>query len=261
MYARKTIESAVHDPQQDLDQIRVSGETIINLRGTNRLYNANEYASITGKGLTNIFGLLKEEDYSISVKKAIADVFDIHTELLKDNPLPLQKQDVVNTSLRWLTNLWGIRVRTDEIQLHKDAIIGFQQSVKRKNSIFYIQSMIAYAISLLLQNQEIQATKSFFLVVLLMKIENISMRHEGIRQLFHYVKSKFPNYYEITVLFYKFSDDVKQFATKSAFLSTKLTEKMLCILVESAKTLVNDYYIPLGKNIFLANTNDVLQLL
>lgn len=217
---------------------------------------------IAGKGLTNFFGKLMTNDFSPSIKDAISEILDLHTMLLQNYPVQLQKQDVVNTSLKWLTNLWSIHGAIDEKELSNDIKKGFEQSLKRKNSIFYIQSMNAYAISLLLRNEISRAFNTFFLVIDLLHREKISMSHEGVKQLFLYVKDKFPKYYMLIKLYYDNSSNIKLFAEKASFYTIDFPKNMnLSLHVQFVQAIVKDYYAPLRKDIFLANTSKIIELL
>ena len=60
---------------------------------------------------------------------------------------------------------------------------GFRQSKKRKNNIFYIQSMMSYGIMKAFDNKNIDAVKILLLSVKLMYDTKVRLIHEGIRQL------------------------------------------------------------------------------
>lgn len=97
---------------------------------------------------------------------------------------------MVNTSLQWYIGFWGIN---KEFDLHSLSIAvnnGFYQSKKRKNSIFYIQSMISYAILNLLNGEKVRAVKALLLSVKLILSEKVQLSHEGIKQLLFILKEK-----------------------------------------------------------------------
>ena len=92
-----------------------------------------------------------------------------------------------------------------EFDLHSLSVAvnnGFSQSKKRKNSIFYIQSMISYAILSLLNNEKVRAVKTLLLSVKLILSEKVQLSHEGIKQLLFILKEKCVPLYAVVELAY-----------------------------------------------------------
>lgn len=260
--ARGTVEAEIKQPQFELDQIRQCRDQIGNLREVDEIYISNEIASVMGKGLTNLFGQLQKQDYSDSIKYAIKDIFNEHSNLLRKYPVPLQKQDVVNTSLSWLTNLWGIGETTDQEKLTRDVSIGFQQAVKRRNAIFHIQSMIAYSISLLIVEEKKRALTGLFVVALLMREKGLKTTHEGIAQLLRYINVSYHSFFVFFQLYLEcFDKDEKIFLEKSSLYSIGITPIGIGALLQRAHYIMDKIYQPLGADTFLADMENVVGLL
>lgn len=260
--ARNAVESAAVDPQLQLDQIRQCRDELSDLSTADGIYIANELASVSGRGLTNLFGQLAIQDYSYSLKNAIKDIFAEHGSLLSKYPIPLQKQDVVNTAISWLTNLWGIWERPDVERLKSDVLIGFRQAVKRQNSIFHIQSLIAYSISLLLEENKRQALTGLFLSALLMHASNLKLTHEGIGQLLRYIKISYQDVYFIFELYYNLHQvDNKIFLEKSSIYNIGVNAVVLGGLVQHANSIRDLVYQTLGQDIYLGDVENVMALL
>lgn len=260
--ARGMVEAEIKQPQSELDQIRQCRDQIRNLWEVDETYVSNEIASVMGKGLTNFFGQLQKQDYSDSVKYAIKDIFNEHSALLKKYPVPLQKQDVVNTSLSWLTNLWGIWETTSQEKLTQDVLIGFQQAVKRRNAIFHIQSLIAYSISLLIVEEKKRALTGLFVVARLMREKGLKSSHEGIAQLLRYINVSYRSFFVIFQLYFELCDKGdKLFLEKSSLYSTGITPIWTGALLQRANYIMEMVYQPLGANIFLADVESVVDLL
>lgn len=260
--ARGTVEAEIKQPQSELDQIRQCRDQIGNLQEVDEIYISNEIASVMGKGLTNFFGQLQKQDYSDSVKYAIRDIFNEHSTLLRKYPVPLQKQDVVNTSLSWLTNLWGIWITPDREKLIRDVSIGFQQAVKRQNAIFHIQSLIAYSISLLIIEEKKQALTVLFVVALLMRQKGLKTSHEGIAQLLHYINVSYHSFFALFQLYLEYFDkNEKIFLEKSSLYNVGITSIGTGALLQRAHYIMDKIYQPLQDNIFLADMDNVVGLL
>ena len=141
---RRAIEKEIVTPDETLKAIRYAGDRVANLRGSSDIYIAYELASMYGRGLTNLFSI--DVDYSRWEKEEVFKIYMEHKQLLESNPVKLCKQDVVNTSLQWYIGFWQLNHEFDLQSLSMAVRDGFSQSKKRKNGIFYIQSMIAHAI-------------------------------------------------------------------------------------------------------------------
>ena len=260
--ARSTVESEIKQPQDELDQIRHCRDRLSYLQSVDDIYVSNELASVIGRGLVNFFGQLQKLDYSYSIKGAIKDIFNEHSKLLKKYPIPLQKQDIVNTSLSWLTNLWGIWQSTDAEKLVKDVLTGLQQAVKRRNSIFHIQSLIAYSTSLLITGKTKQALTALFLSVLLMRKKGLKASHEGIAQLLHYIEIYHSVFFPIFQLYFDLcNENEKTFLKKSSLYSIGISPSVIGSLVQKSHYILDTIYLPLGADIFFASANDVFELL
>lgn len=198
--SRSAIEKKVVLPNETLKAIRYAGDKVANLPGVTDDYVAYELASMYGRGLTNLFSV--NMDYSYQEKEEIFKIFNEHKQLLKKKPVKLCKQDVVNTSLQWYIGFWGINKEFDLHSLSVAVNNGFSQSKKRKNSIFYIQSMISYAILSLLNNEKVRAVKTLLLSVKLILSEKVQLSHEGIKQLLFILKEKCVPLYAVVELAY-----------------------------------------------------------
>ncbi len=198
--SRSAIERKVEIPNETLKAIRYAGDKIINLSSISEDYRAYELASMYGRGLTNFFAV--NVDYSCQERAEILNIFNEHKQLLKKNPVKLQKQDVVNTSLQWYIGFWGINKQFDFQSLNDAIYNGFYQSKNRKNSIFYIQCILSYSILCILNNDKIQAVRFLLLSVKLMLKEKVQLNHEGISQLLFVLKEKCISLYAVVELAY-----------------------------------------------------------
>lgn len=260
--ARVAVESEVVNPQLQLDRIRLCTDKLSNLVMTDSIYIANELASVNGRGLTNLFDQLRMEDYSSSLKKAIAEVFDVHCQLLEQYPVQLQKQDVVNTSIRWLANLWGIWEKTDAEMLRKDAIQGSVQARKRQNAIFHIQAVAAYSISFLIEGSKKKALTGLFLSALLMRMENLKLTHEGINQLLRYVRiNYFVEYLLITLFFEYCQENSERFFQEVSKYNDQISSATIGSAVMNAQYIFKAEYQSQGSDIFFSDIEKVIELL
>lgn len=179
--SRSAIEREIKIPGETLRSIRYGGDKISCLSNTSNEFISYELASMYGRGLTNVFSC--NMDFSTQDKEEILKIYTFHENLLKSNPEQLCKQDVVNTSLQWYLGYWRINTEFDLQRMDVAVRNGFRQSKKRKNNIFYIQSMMSYGIMKAFDNKNIDAVKILLLSVKLMYDTKVRLIHEGIRQL------------------------------------------------------------------------------
>lgn len=199
--SRSVIEKRIELPYETLKAIRDAGDQITKLPHATDEYISNELASMYGRGLTNLFSI--SADYSCQEKEELSKIYFEHKFLLEKNPIKLCKQDVVNTSLQWYLGYWGINREFDLQSLSSAVRNGFAQSKKRKNNIFYIQSMISYGMICALNNEKVQAVKVLLLSVKLMYDEGVCLSHEGVKQLLLILKEKYITLYAVVELAYK----------------------------------------------------------
>lgn len=186
--SRSIIERKIEIPKETLRSIRYVGDKITNLSNASNEFIAYELASIYGRGLTNLFA--DNMDFSVQDKEELKKIYIAHENLLNSNLDKLYKQDVVNTSLQWYLGYWGIDKTFDLQKMDSAVRNGFIQSKKRKNNIFYIQSMISYGILKVFDNKNVDAVRILLLSVKLMHDKKIGLIHEGIRQLLLILKEK-----------------------------------------------------------------------
>lgn len=260
--SRMAVEFEIKNPQLELDQIRHSGETIENLKDVNSDYIANESASTISRGLMNFFGQMDLHDTSPSIKYAMKEIFNQHSLLLKKHPLPLQKQDVVNTALSWLMNIWEIGDKINIEKLQEEALTGFKQAMKRRNTIFHIQSLVAYSVSLLIIDSKGQALTGLFVVSLLMRTENLNLTHEGISQLLKFIKEQYINVFILFKLFFNLCFvNEKAFLEKASIYCTDIPTRIISFSVSKAHFIFDEFYKPLGKDIYLGEVNSTIEFL
>lgn len=239
--SRSAIERKIELPCETLNAIRYAGDKIINLPNTSDEYISNELASMYGRGLTNLFSVSIE--YSRQEKEDLSKIYLEHKSLLEKNPIKLCKQDVVNTSLQWYLGYWGINKEFDLQSLSAAVLNGFVQSKKRKNSIFYIQSMIAYGILCALNEEKMQAVKILLLSVKLMHKEKIRLGHEGIKQLLLILKEKYLSLYAVFDIAYATQMNM-QFFSKASLCQVDLGVKSWEHILDQ----VNELYMLKYKN-------------
>ena len=148
------------------------------------------------------------------------------------------KQDVVNTSLQWYLGYWNVSKKFDLQTLSRAVNNGFIQSKERKNSIFYIQSMISYGILCAFNNETIQAVKAILLGVKLMHKEKIRLGHEGVKQLLLILQQKFLALHVAFEMAYK-SQTEQQFLAKASLLQIDLGIRSW----EGVLSQVNELYV------------------
>ena len=234
--SRSAIEKKIELPQETLNAIWYAGEKISDLPQASDEYVANEPASMYGRGLTNLFSI--KTDYSYQEKEDLSKIYLEHKSLLEKNPIKLCKQDVVNTSLQWYLGYWNVSKKFDLQTLSRAVNNGFIQSKERKNSIFYIQSMISYGILCAFNNETIQAVKAILLGVKLMHKEKIRLGHEGVKQLLLILQQKFLALHVAFEMAYK-SQTEQQFLAKASLLQIDLGIRSW----EGVLSQVNELYV------------------
>ena len=239
--SRSAIERKIELPCETLNAIRYAGDKIINLPNTSDEYISNELASMYGRGLTNLFSVSIE--YSRQEKEDLSKIYLEHKSLLEKNPIKLCKQDVVNTSLQWYLGYWGINKEFDLQSLSAAVLNGFVQSKKRKNSIFYIQIMIAYGILFAQNEEKMQSVKILLLSVKLMHKEKIRLGHEGIKQLLLILKEKYLSLYAVFDIAYATQMNM-QFFSKASLCQVDLGVKSWEHILDQ----VNELYMLKYKN-------------
>lgn len=253
MSSRTLIESPVADPDIGLDLMLRVGDKFGYLDSVNDEYIANEYASMLGRGLTNLFGI--QHEFSTTSQKLINDIYSRHSNLLHEYPKRLCKQDVVNTSIGWLTNLWSISSKTDIQKLCLDVDTGFYQAEIRKNSIFHIQSLCCLAISKLLSEEYFSGTTILFLVIQLMRRERLHADHEGISQLLMFLRLRFPNYYGIFCIASKAADADFTLSDKLQLYRNNLNKNQLDQALIYSKTINDSLYGEVSELYSVKNAN------
>lgn len=233
--SRSAIEKRIELPDETLSAIRYAGDKIVNLPGASDEYVSNELASLYGRGLTNLFSI--HIDYSCQEKEELSKIYLEHKYLLEKNPIKLCKQDVVNTSLQWYLGYWGVSKEFDLQSLSVAVYNGFIQSKNRKNSIFYIQSMISYGLFCALNEQKVQAVKILLLSAKLMHKEKVRLSHEGVKQLLLILREKYISLYMIFEIAYKTQMD-EYFFDKVSICQVDLGVRTW----ESISTQVNELY-------------------
>ena len=234
--SRSAIEKKIELPQETLNAIWYAGEKISDLPQASDEYVANEPASMYGRGLTNLFSI--KTDYSYQEKEDLSKIYLEHKSLLEKNPIKLCKQDVVNTSLQWYLGYWNVSKKFDLQTLSRAVNNGFIQSKEKKNSIFYIQSMISYGILCAFNNETIQAVKAILLGVKLMHKEKIRLGHEGVKQLLLILQQKFLALHVAFEMAYK-SQTEQQFLAKASLLQIDLGIRSW----EGVLSQVNELYV------------------
>ena len=255
MGSRRAIESGIVSPDETLKTIRYAGDSLIKLSCISDTYLAYELASMYGRGLTNLFSF--NIDFTRQAKEDILKIYHEHKRLLDRNPQKLRKQDVVNTSLQWYIGFWGINNDFDMHSLSIAVNNGFRQSRIRKNSIFYIQSLIAYAVLSILNNENVNAIKALLLSVRLAHKEKIQLDHEGIRQLLLFLKVKSPVFYAIFILSYMMQTE-QEFCNKASLYSVDLGCQTWEAVLNQVNTIYTNWF--KGKTIYNVNI-DVIKTL
>lgn len=218
--SRSAIEQKIKLPDKTLIAIRYAGDKISNLPNASDEYISYELASLYGRGLTNIFSI-NNINYSRQEKENLSKIYYEHKYLLEKYPIKLCKQDVVNTSLQWYLGYWGVDKEFDLQSLKIAVDTGFAQSKERKNSIFYIQSMIAFGIFCALNEERVRAAKVLLLSAKLMRKEKVLLSHEGVNQLLLILKEKYILLYTVFEMAYNTYED-EYFFSKASICQVEL---------------------------------------
>ena len=237
--ARNVIEDEIKSVSNTLSNVQYATALIENLDVSDS-YIANELASVYGRCLTNLFAIplaINSTD-----KSEIMKICDEHTKLLHKYPWELRKQDVVNTSLNWFVGFWKMEDRDEDmLDIIKQ---GFEQSRKRKNTIFYIQCLLANSIYYI----EARCFSSGFflglLAIKLMRLKRIHMDHEGVRQLFFFLKHYNVDYYFVFEKYYHTSNisRYEDFVQKLQLLKLGISSVGIIEQLRKVDSFFNDVY-------------------
>ncbi|MGN0569243.1 MAG: hypothetical protein ACI4N4_01910 [Candidatus Fimenecus sp.] len=260
--ARNIVESDMNNLQLKLDGIMRCGDSITNIPNVNNIYIASECSSVIGKGLINVFSQLEKQNYSVCIKSSIKEIYKMHSYLLKTYPVPLQKQDIVNTSVGWLIDLWEFGNKIDIEKLQNNIFTGFEQATKRRNSIFHIQSLISYSLLLLITNSKKKASLIIFLVVLLMKEKKLKPTHEGINQLLYYMKLSYSNFFALFSLYFDYAISYEEFfLEKASILEIGISRQSLGAQLNRAHYIFDSMYKLNEQNIYFIKIDEIIELL
>jgi len=258
MESRSLIENPIYIPNKSLDRMLKVEEQLSKLNTVNDVYKANELASTLGRGLTNIF--IQEHDFSIVERRQILEIFKKHTDLLAKYPYELRKQDVVNTSINWLINTWGITSSPDLDQLFTDVKNGLCQAEIRRNSIFHIQSLLAFCIHKFLSRNYYDGVIILFLVIQLMKQEQLDINHEGISQLLTFLKTHFLNYYGIFIITFYHNNNDQELFDKLNLYKDNLSERNIINARSLSQHIKTSLYDNVNK-LYTVKFNSIMNIL
>lgn len=153
------------------------------LRGVDDRYIRGELASLIGWQSTKLISMGRPED-SGAVVSYLRHSIERHRGLYERNPIELAKQDVVVTALQSLGILTGVIATRDSTgELLSLADVGFKQSFKRKNSIFFAQMLLLRAMAYWIIGDHQYSRRLLAIVGLLLKAGGITLAHEGVGQL------------------------------------------------------------------------------
>ena len=184
------------------EQVRYAGFSITEIPDASESYIAYETASLYGKGMINLFSF--KDEFSSYEKEDIKKIYKEQLQLFNGHKDVLARQDVVITAVEWYIGLWEIDSSLKdafEITIRK----GFRQCEERKNDIFHLQSLIAYGIYLLQNNHNVRAMTILTLCSMLMRNLRIFPGHEGIAQLFRFLKTHYRREYAALHIIYSSS--------------------------------------------------------
>ena len=189
--SRLIVEDVSSNLVQRINRLSEIHGKLESLRDVSEKYIVAEIASLLGRGVISVFLNAHELD-----KKSMPELHRLileHGTLLKYNPIELKKQDVVNTFMKCLSLLWGIQDSDNLVyDLTELSDIGFRQTKQRKNSIFYIQMLLNKAIAYWLGGKRYRALCMLFTAGKLLYLGNLTLNHEGISELFFYLKRELP---------------------------------------------------------------------
>jgi hypothetical protein len=188
---RLAVEDLSEDVNRRINKLLNALRSVEDIKGVSDHYIISELDSLLGRNATVLF--LKADKFNEQSKLAIDKLVFDHERFLKNNPIQLAKQDVVSTMLKCLCLLWGVRssngIADELLQLSST---GFRQSERRKNSIFYTQMLCIKAIAYWLNNEFKKSLCLFALVGKILCLAKLTLNHEGISEVYFYLKNNLP---------------------------------------------------------------------
>lgn len=199
--ARELIENPNKNSNENyLKKLHAIIDKIEHLCETSSDYTIYQKASAYGKGIGNLYS--HDIELNSLDKNEIKSIVSDCSTLYSSNKKILANQEVVVISLNWFILLYELK---DSI-LSKDDLSyfvkeGFSKSSHRKNSLFYIQTLI---VLILIQSIESKANgiDIFVLIAVTGKLMwkfNISEHHEGVNQLLLFLKAFDSHIYKFTI--------------------------------------------------------------
>lgn len=178
-----------------LRTLQQARNTLEGLRGAPDSYISAELASLIGWECEGLFKVAPElpPDAITALQTLVAD----HERLLVRDQVSAPKQLVVSTAMKVLGTVWGYSPAADIAgALRQLAAKASVQATTRRNSIFYIQSVLMDAVAAVVDNDDSAVSKLMFVGDLLRR-HHLTVMHEGIAQLLVFLASRTPSMAEL----------------------------------------------------------------
>lgn len=165
----------------------------------NDIYYVSEKSSLLGRLAEISYSEIKTKNMEIT--DCLSSIVAEHADLLSLNTFSSHKQSLVAIFLRIMGLLWDDKITINKKiqELYLCLSIGECECVKQKNSIFYMQMLLLKSIILLLEKKKELSWSMICFVCILLKSNNISLNHEGVKQYYDYLKIK--HRYEAKLLY------------------------------------------------------------
>lgn len=187
--ARRIAEEKLGGPWQTrFERFQRARDGLESLNDARDSYKYLEVASFVGWECMKLF--LSYPALPPTAKRKIIMLSDDHKEMLGKLEYNRPNQEVVSTALQMMSYLWSSAPQP----IILDSIIkkAFRQAKVRRNSIFFIQTMLVRAIKCWQEKDLKQAWPLFLTVGELVKSSRLSLSHEGITQLSLFVRRCIP---------------------------------------------------------------------
>jgi hypothetical protein len=177
--------------QQQLRRLLDARQFLENLADVPDSYKYSELASLTGWQANKFFTRIPK--FPPEAVTEVSRLARNHRDMLRKLRDARANQEVVSTALEILALLWTAPASANG-DLDGPVQSGFTLARCMRNSIFYVQMILARATHHCQKNEVRDAIALLMVVAELMKSHRLTSEHEGISQLTVFLESKFPNF-------------------------------------------------------------------
>lgn len=194
--ARILAEEAHAGPwRRRLQKLEEARRSIEGLSGVPDSYISAELTSLIGLECQGLFSVAHQ--LPPSAIDVLERLVQDHQALMLQDPLSAPKQAVVHTAMKVLTTLWrSPPTAITAATLRQLAATARTQAAARRNSIFYVQSLLMDAVAAIIDNDQTAVERLVFVGDLLRR-SRLSLAHEGIAQLLVFLAQWAPSSAEL----------------------------------------------------------------